>query len=83
MAESAVKSGDWQPYAHFGMDYATLAKKMQVEIARYDMNKDVKFFAPIIGELYSPGSQWNGAGKNVVYPGYDAPQAFEALSKSK
>ena len=83
LAESAVKSGDWQPYAHFGMDYATLAKKMQVEIARYDMNKDVKFFAPIIGELYSPGSQWNGAGKNVVYPGYDAPQAFEALSKSK
>jgi len=76
----AAKATDWKPYNYAGMTYATLARNMQDEIARYDINKDVQFFGANIGELYGPGGQWGTNGKNVIYPGYDAPQAFEALS---
>ena len=78
----AAKATDWKPYTYAGMNYATLAKNMQDEIARYDINKDVKFFVTTdIGQMYGPGSQWGTNGENVIYSGYDAPQAFEALSK--
>lgn len=80
MAAAREAAGVWPKYSYAGEDYVTLANKMQAEIARYDVNKDVTFFGTAVGPLYGPGSQWGTAGKEVLYPGYDAPQAFDALA---
>ncbi|MCX7123104.1 MAG: glycosyl hydrolase family 8 [Gammaproteobacteria bacterium] len=77
---ASLAATKWPTDTVYGMTYMQIAKGIESEVAKYDVNyyvPDIK--SSILNQIYAPGSQWSTGGLPVVYPGYDAPQAFDAL----